>query len=393
MRTESLLMRKTIAVLMLAVLLAACGGPPAPGAVTQTPRGPLSAANTAPAAAPTQALTPSGLPAGGFPLVTSALDGSIVYNNGDGDIYTVQPRPGGAPQRVIAAANNKGFLQEPIWSSDGKRIAYTYLLPFDTSGLPAQDILVANADGSNPQTIVAHKIAGEVFTWPVFSPDSRLIYYAHSNPIFNNSKQITGVTLTLEQYDTQTKKTTTIIKDGTQPDISPDGKRLVFVKIDADTFQQDLMIVDVDGKNLAQVVPGNSMGGGLNGPRWSRDGKQILFGAPNFFASRSVPRRGTANMQTDAPLDRMLGWVTSWFTVGVAEAHGPPWDLWLVDADGQNLKRLTEIGEDDPSPSWSPDGKNIAFVGVAGFYITNAGGKDVHWLHRDGGRGRVDWKR
>jgi len=383
---ESWVMLKTIVVLMLAVLLADCGGSPAPGAAT------LAGAATAPAAAPTQALTPSGIPAGGFPLLTTALDGSIVYNNGDGDIYLIQPRPGAKPQRVIAAADNKGFLQEPIWSPDGKRIAYTYLLPFDTTGLPAQDILVANADGSSPQTIIAHQVAGEVFTWPVFSPDSRLIYYAHSNPIFKN-KQIIGVTLTLEQYDTQTKKTTTIAKDGTQPDISPDGKRLVFVKIDPDTFQQDLMIVGVDGKNLGQVVPGNSMGGGLNGPRWSRDSKQILFGAPNFFASLNTPPRHASNPHMDDPLNRMLGWVSSWFTVGVAEAHGPPWDLWLVDVDGQNLKRLTEIGEDDPSPSWSPDGKNIAFVGVAGFYITNDAGKDVHWLHREGGRGRVDWKK
>ena len=386
-------MRKTIAVLMLAALLAACGGSPTPGAATQASGGPLRGASTAPAAAPTLALTPPGIPTGGFPLLATALDGSIVYNNGDGDIYQVQPRPGATPQRVIAAANNKGFLQEPIWSPDGKRIAYSYLLPFDTTGLPAQDILVANADGSNPQTIIAHKVAGEVFTWSVFSPDSRLIYYAHSNPIFNNNKQITGVTLTLEQYDTQSKKTTMIAKDGTQPDISPDGKRLVFVKIDPDTFQMDLMIVGVDGKNLEQVVPGNSMGGGLNGPRWSRDGKQILFGAPNFFASLNTPKGSTAGARTDDPLNRMRGWVSSWFTVGVAEAHGPPWDLWLVDADGQNLRRLTEIGEDDPSPAWSPDGKNIAFVGVAGFYITSAAGKDVHWLHRDGGRGRVDWKK
>ena len=129
-------MRKTIAVLMLAVLLAACGGSPTPGAATPAPGVTRpGSATTAPAAAPTLALTPPGIPAGGFPLLTTALDGTIVYNNGDGDIYQVQPRPGATPQRVIAAADNKGFLQEPIWSPDGKRIAYTYLLPFDTSGL------------------------------------------------------------------------------------------------------------------------------------------------------------------------------------------------------------------------------------------------------------------
>ena len=388
-----MVIRTTIALVLLAVLAACGSSTAAPAATARAPGGTVPSAGATPAAAPTQALTPPGIPSTGFPLVTTALDGLIVYNNGDGDIYTLQPRPGAKAQRVIAASDNKGFLQEPVWSPDGKRIAYSYLLPFDTSGLPAQDILVANADGSSPQTIIAHKVAGEVFTWPVYSPDSRLIYYAHSNPIFNSSKQITGVTLTLEQYDTQTKKTTTVIKDGTQPDVSPDGKRLAYVKIDPDTFQQDLMVVDINGKNLTQVVAGNSTGGGINGPRWSRDGKQILFGAPNFFASlRPRPSR-IATAQSSDPLARVMGWVTSWFAAGVAEAHGPPWDLWVVDADGQNMKRLTEIGEDDPSPAWSPDGKNIAFVGLAGFYITNAAGKDVHWVMREGGRGRVDWKK
>jgi dipeptidyl aminopeptidase/acylaminoacyl peptidase len=387
-------MCKPILTFMLAAVLVACGGT-ATTAIS-TPGRPGPGVTTAPGAAPTQALTPAGLPPGGFPLLTSALDGLIVYNNGDGDIYQLQPRPGAMPQRLVAAPSNKGFLQEPIWSPDGKRIAYTYLLPFDTSGLPAQDILVANADGSTPQTVVAHQVAGEVLSGPVFSIDGKSLFYAHSNPIFKN-KQITGVTLTLEQFDLQSKKVTAIVVDGTQPDISPDGKQIVFVKIDPDTFQQDLMIVGVDGKNLTQVVPGNSLGGGLNGPRWSRDGKQILFGAPNFFASLYNPTQQTgtpvAEQRANDPASSLFGWVSSWFTVSTAEAHGPPWDLWLVDADGQNLKRLTSIGEDDPSPSWSPDGKYIGFVGLAGFYIVDASGKDVRWVHREGGRGRTDWKK
>ena len=43
--------------------------------------------------------------------------------------------------------------------------------------------------------------------------------------------------------------------------------------------------------------------------------------------------------------------------------------------------------------SGHPDGKYFAFVGVAGYYVVDASGKNVHWLHRDGGHGRSDWKK
>ena len=37
-------------------------------------------------------------------------------------------------------------------------------------------------------------------------------------------------------------------------------------------------------------------------------------------------------------------------------------DLYLADADGKNLKRLTKSPEDESSPCWSPDGKWICFA-------------------------------
>ena len=374
-------MKKLLTVILAAIwLLVACGGnTPAP-----TPTSDRGGRPPQPSAAPTLPLTPPGLPAGGFPLLDAPLDGQIVYNNGDGDIYLIEPKPGAKPRKLIRAPNDKGFLQDPAWSPDGQRVAYAYLLPFDTTGLPAEDILSANADGSNPQTVVAHQIAGEVYASPAYSSDGRALYYSHSKPIYKD-KAITGVTLTLERFDLQTKQTSEVAKDGTQPASSPDGKRITFVRINPETFQQDLMIADADGKNLEAVVPGNSLGGGINGPHWSCDGKRIIFAAPNFSARRNQP----ANQQNNW----FVGWLVGWFSVSVAEAHGPPWDFWSVDTTGQQLQRLTQIGEDEPQAVYAPDCKHFAFVGVAGFYIVDANGKNVRWLTREGGRGRVDWKK
>ena len=51
-----------------------------------------------------------------------------------------------------------------------------------------------------------------------------------------------------------------------------------------------------------------------------------------------------------------------------------------MDADGKNQRRLTNNDFDDRYPSWSPDGKRIAFAseGVGNF--------DIHVMNADGAR-------
>lgn len=42
------------------------------------------------------------------------------------------------------------------------------------------------------------------------------------------------------------------------------------------------------------------------------------------------------------------------------------WEIWVMNADGSNPQRLTENGSNEGLPTWSPDGRTIAFVSDQG---------------------------
>ena len=68
----------------------------------------------------------------------------------------------------------------------------------------------------------------------------------------------------------------------------------------------------------------------------------------------------------------------------IARGTAPDIDVWLHDANGTAIRRLTELPNFDYQPRWSPDGKRIAFAGVRGrmqqVYTMNVDGSDVREL-------------
>jgi TolB protein len=68
------------------------------------------------------------------------------------------------------------------------------------------------------------------------------------------------------------------------------------------------------------------------------------------------------NLTNDPAPDRGPAWSPDGREIAFASRRGDNWDLYLMRADGGDLRRLTDGPAYDGEPAWSPDGASIAFT-------------------------------
>jgi dipeptidyl aminopeptidase/acylaminoacyl peptidase len=130
----------------------------------------------------------------------------------------------------------------------------------------------------------------------------------------------------------------------------------------------------------------------------SRDGKRIAYLALNELASiEKIPFDSSSGKAgSPAPLLRQSGALLSPDVSPDGESvvfrSGGQEDLFLVRSDGTGLRKLTDDLHRDRGPSWSPDGKRIAFYtnrdeGRYEIWAINPDGSGLTQLTRTAGRG------
>ncbi len=164
------------------------------------------------------------------------------------------------------------------------------------------------------------------------------------------------------------------------PTWSPDGKRIAFIR-GGPADRRDLYVIGADGSNLQLLVAGDDRKPEHAGaPAWSPDGKSIAFAADRGQGNGT--RLWLADVATRAirPLTpvRPGAWFVrdgepSWSPDGKLVAfssnrhatssdNADDTDLYVIGADGSGLTRLTDDPGRASDPSFSPDGKRLFFV-------------------------------
>ncbi len=233
----------------------------------------------------------------------ASLRNSVVLFNADGS------------GRKVVFGNPERNALAPAFSPTGDRIAFGVGQFFQAAqGAATADIAVIGAEaGGEPELLTR---GGGNFGFPSWSPDGKRIVYRAAGANRNG----------LYIIDVATRAVTTLIEGETHanfPKWSPRGDRIAFTAdIDGD---YEVYTIAPDGSGLKRVTnrPGNDAHNA-----WSPDGEWIAFTSE------------AGGFKDESPIHPYN-----------PQAYG---DIFVVRADGSDVRMLTDDQFEDGTPSWIP---------------------------------------
>ena len=294
--------------------------------------------------------------------LTFSKDGEHVYyiakehNNSIGTLYEV-PVLGGPARRVIADVDGPVSI-----SPDGKQLTF---VRGSSTGVRA--LMLANIDGTQEKTIAARRgIDSFSYGGPSWSPDGKTIACGAG------SADATGRYMTI---------VTVAIADGTVKELSPqrwgnigqvtwtpDGSGVIFTAKDLAKQSTSQLWYLSNPEGQAQRITNDL--DDYNGVSLAADGSSLVTAQTQTIASLWVTPDGSLSRATQISSGKHEGfegtfnrfvWTTDDRILFSSEAKGKL-GIFVMNADGSNVRQLTADPGFNTAPSLSPDGKLIAFV-------------------------------
>jgi Tol biopolymer transport system component len=276
-----------------------------------------------------------------------AANGRVAYLS-NGQIHAANP-DGSNP---IPLTSGNRSAATPAWSRDGTKFAYKLISPKPGTDNPTLygDIVVANADGSNPITIDRETKDPSP---PVWSPDGRWLVYSK---VVGTGDQIFIAAADGSSPPTQVGDPTTI---NWAPMFSPDGTKILYF-VDND----HVAVMNRNGSNDHKL--NTTPFTGIDSVQWHPDGNRIVVSAATTEATDLwfLYLDGTPEHHVRVPGRAEVG--PSWSPDGnrlayLTSADGQSFTLVVANADGTNERTPPGVYS-HINPSWSPDGSRIAVV-------------------------------
>jgi serine/threonine-protein kinase len=265
-----------------------------------------------------------------------------------------------------ALPDTESYYPTSAWSPDGKWIAF---VATDSNGWP--QVVVIGPDGQGRHQVSA-------ITGDQFRQAGTLAWSRDSQSIVFTVLDRTAAIYSMNPDGTQPTRLTVDARYYESPALSPDGRQIALYA------EGDIAIMNSDGSGLRPL----NTSGGIQ-PAWSPDGKRLVYsglsGDGNYRPLTVINTDGTGQLLVGGTETNTFDQWPSWSPDGkqivfysMRQEHS---QIFVVNADGTNLRSLTPPSGSDEWPCWSPDGKQIAFMNrdynaATGLWLMNADGSN-----------------
>ena len=245
-------------------------------------------------------------------------------------------------------------LQFPSYSPDGSKVLFQSQAEDRTGELRFMDVSTKRVS-----PIVKTQALD---SYPEYSPDGTWILF--QDRLGDN----TEICLIKSDGTGGVQNLTNNPARDTVPSWSPDGSRIAFTSNRDGNYEiAQIYLMNADGSNQHRIYFNSALS---VQPAWSPDGRRIAFAndkedhrSGNFEIFSIEPE--TTEPETRLTFHRRYDTHPSYSPDGsriafVSTADGNS-EIYLMNADGSGILRLTRDPAEDIQPSWSPDGKRIIF--------------------------------
>jgi eukaryotic-like serine/threonine-protein kinase len=251
------------------------------------------------------------------------------------DLYLIAAA-GGEPKQLTADSRLRTYDQGVIgglaWTTDGQAIIYSS----EAGGSPS--LWKVSTSGGPPERLSVGGV--DVFYPSIARQGNRLAYTQiyGGTPVY-----MIRATSSMARYAPPAKLIASTRFNRT-PQFSPDSERIAFASDRSGTHE--IWVCNHDGTNSIQLTSFN--GPHVGGPRWSPDGKQILFEVKTSSISHiyivnveaGIPQRVT----TDPSDEGLPSWSRDGKWIYFCSKRSGKEQLWKVPAEGGQATQVTRQG-------------------------------------------------